>query len=57
MGDDERVKVPNGGWSHQPIAKGKGIHCEVGSGGSQRQTCDLKDMKPIRGCEAGRVGK
>jgi len=30
MGDGYRVKVPNGGWSHQPIAKGKGITARWG---------------------------
>jgi hypothetical protein len=39
------------------ISRRQGRHCEVGSGGSRRQTCDLKDMKPRRGFEAGRVGK
>jgi len=38
------------------ISQGQGRHCEVGSGGSRRQTCDLRNTKPIRGCEVGRVG-
>jgi len=30
MGDDWWVKVPYGGWSHQPLAKGKGVTVKWG---------------------------
>jgi len=49
MGDIFRVKVPNGGWCHQPLAKDKGVHREVESEGSRRQSPDRKNMNPIRG--------
>ena len=41
-----------------PTVSGRqGRRREAGSEGSRRQNCDLRDTNPIRGCEAGRVGK
>ena len=34
--------------SNQPLAQGKGVHREVESEGSQRQSSDLRDTNAIR---------
>lgn len=34
--------------SNQPLAQGKGVHREVESEGSQRQSSDLRDTNTIR---------
>ena len=38
------------------VSQGQGLRREAGSGGSRRQTCDLRNTNLIRGCAAGRVG-
>jgi len=38
MGEYLGVKVPCGAWQWQPLAEGKGVHREVGSEGSRRQS-------------------
>ncbi len=42
MGSSYRVKVPSRGWRDQLLAKGKGVHREVESERSRRQTSDLR---------------
>jgi hypothetical protein len=39
------------------VSQRQGRHREVGFEGSWRQTCDLRNTNPIRGCEVGRVGE
>ncbi len=49
MGDNYRVKVPNAPWQWEALAKGKGVHREVESEGSRRQSPGLTDRNCIQG--------
>jgi len=49
MGDNLGVKVPCGGWQHQPLANGKGVHGDVESEGSPRQNPDPRTTNRGRG--------
>ena len=42
------MKVPSAGGSTKHIAEGKGVHCEVESEGSRRQTTGPTDRNRIR---------
>ncbi|MCE5331148.1 MAG: hypothetical protein LLF95_03290 [Bacteroidales bacterium] len=46
-----------GAISCQPLAKGKGVHREVESEGSRRQTSGLTNRNHIRHCKPGKVAK
>jgi len=48
MGADLEVRVLCGARSWQPLAKGKGVHREVKSEGSQRQIRALRNTNRIR---------
>lgn len=48
MGNIYRVKVPNGEGDSSHIADGKGVHREVESEGSPKQTSGLRNTNLIR---------
>ncbi len=47
MGDNSRVQVPNTPLQLEVLAEGKGVHREVESEGSIRQTLGLTDRNYI----------
>ena len=49
-----RVKVPSAGGSTKRIARGKGVHREVESEGSPRQTTDLTNRNDMRHTRVGK---
>ncbi len=49
------VKVPSAGGSTKRIAGGKGVHCEMESEGSPRQTADPMGKNHIRHTRMGKV--
>ena len=51
------MKVPSAGGSTKRIARGKGVHCEMESEGSSRQTADPMDKNHIRHTRVGKVAK
>ena len=57
MGVILRVKVPKAGGSANPIAKGKGVHREVESERSRRQTVGLTNRNRIRHTKAGKSAR
>ena len=52
-----RVKVPSAGDSTKRIAEGKGVHREVESEGSPRQTVGPTNRNRIRHMGVGKVAK
>jgi hypothetical protein len=50
MGNGLGVKVPCRSRWWKLLAKGKGVHREVGSEGSRRQSPDSRDTNRIKGC-------
>ena len=57
MGAIYRVKVPSAGGSTKRIARGKGVHREVESEGSPRQTVGPTNRNRIRHTIVGKVAK
>jgi hypothetical protein len=57
MGADLEVRVLYGAWSWQPLAKGKGVHREVESEGSRRQTLAPRNTNRIRRAQPDELAK
>ena len=49
MGNNLTVKVLLWDWQWEPLAKDKGVHCEVESEGSRRQSLGLRNTNYIQG--------
>ena len=53
MGNGLGVQVPCRSRWWKLLAKGKGVHREVGSEGSRRQNSDPRNTNRIKGCDIG----